>query len=163
MKKIISFLAVVAMMSTTVQAQTLTTEPAAASSSEGGTHLVRSGNTVIEAPVTAEPVAQPIVKEVVTISTDTIRASETPARPKKHYGLYEEELPRSVKRISSTRTVQQGDAPEAQPMVTDTQRLEVTPGPREKLSSKMAPPERASGKVTRTRTVRTIEPSPSKQ
>lgn len=98
-----------------------------------------------------------------SVTTDTIIVNNAPARPNKSYGLYEEELPRSVKRFSTKTTVEQADTPAAEPMKADTTRLEVTPGPRTNLSSQMAPPERASGKVMRTRTVRTIQPAANSQ
>ncbi|MCR4852930.1 MAG: hypothetical protein K5893_05015 [Prevotella sp.] len=130
MKKMITLLAAIVFMVTTAQAQAVTQR------------TEQSSTTVTR--------------------TDAQKQSAQEAAPVTHkssYGLYEEDLPRSVKRTSTTRTVREGDAPAAEPMKADTVKLQVTPSPRGTLSSQMAPPERASGKVMRTRSVRTIAPA----
>ena len=133
MRKMITLLAAVALMATDAQAQAVTQKPV---------------QTVTEAPAQAA-------------SATTTTESQTQAAPavRRSYGLYEEELPRSVKRISTTRTVKEEEAPAAQPLESTTTELTTTPAPRGNLSSQMAPPERASGKKTTTRVVRTITPA----
>ena len=69
---------------------------------------------------------------------------------------------RTVKKVTTTRTVQV--APKVKPeerFQTDTVKLESSPAKKNGVHLQMTPPERTTGKVVKTRTVRTIETKPA--
>lgn len=77
-------------------------------------------------------------------------------------GPQEEPLVRTVKKVTTTRTVQV--APKVKPeerFQTDTVKLESSPAKKNGVHLQMTPPERTTGKVVKTRTVRTIETKPA--
>ena len=113
--------------------------------------------TVNQQPVT---VSGNDITETVAPAESTKRERVAPSVPHSFRSLEGEELPHSVKRTSTVRTVMPGNVNVEETTKTETEELTVTDDNRGTVRSQMAPPEKSSGKVTRTQTVRTITPAP---
>lgn len=150
-KKAIMMMAAGLLFSAASQAQSVVIKPVLADSAKTRTVVRMRQATPAERPVSAAPAVQ------TTSSEETIvPRSEGPR------GLYEEPLTHTVKKTSTKRTVLK--APEvkaSERFQADTVKLSSSPVRQGASSVQMAPPERTSGKVMTTRTVRTIGPKPA--
>ncbi len=150
-KKAIMMMAAGLLFSAASQAQSVVIKPVLADSAKTRTVVRMHQATPAERPVSAAPAVQ------TTSSEETIiPRSEGPR------GLYEEPLTHTVKKTSTKRTVLK--APEvkaSERFQADTVKLSSSPVRQGASSVQMAPPERTSGKVMTTRTVRTIGPKPA--
>ena len=158
-KKAIMMMAAGLLFSAASQAQSVVIKPVLADRAK--TRTVVRQHTDATAQQRTDATVQHSVIETLAVQTTSSEETIVP-RSEGPRGLYEEPLTHTVKKTSTKRTVLK--APEVKPgerYQADTVKLSSSPVRHSASSVQMAPPERTSGKVMTTRSVRTIGPKPA--